>query len=240
MDRADGPFAVVPPDVVGPAAGANCQFGQAVEVSGAGDRLLDLAGDHRLSANVLRVDDGTLTGDRDRFLDRTDRHLGIHRGGEIRGELDAFPPKRAEAGQGEGNGVGAGAEVDDFVLAALVRDGTANLLDEGGAGGFHRDSREHGTRGVSHNACDGSDADGLAERERRKRYDSQHHREHQPRLFPCRHDRDLRCVLKSRPPGCRSGRDPHLIPVARRPGPLKPAKRVPARRRDQAPLAGGL
>ena len=41
---------------------------------------------------------GRRAGHRDGLLERADLHVGVHRRGEPRRQLDAFPPDRAEAG----------------------------------------------------------------------------------------------------------------------------------------------
>ena len=57
-----------------------------------GNRRDDVVVEHRLTAHALHVDDRRFAGDRDRLLERADPEIGVHRGGERAGELDAFAP----------------------------------------------------------------------------------------------------------------------------------------------------
>ena len=103
---------------------------------------------------VLHVDDRALPADRQRFFECPDFHLGVDLRGETRLQFDGLALDDAETGQCEGHGIGAWTEVDDFVFAVLVGHRCPDLLDQGRARGFHRHSRHHAARRVSHHAND--------------------------------------------------------------------------------------
>ena len=108
----------------------------------------------RLQPHALDVDDRRLAGDGDGLFERPDRQVGVDRGDEGPGQLDAFALDAAEPGQRERHRIGAGAKVDDAVLAGAISDGAADFLDQHRAGDFDRDTREHGPRRIPDDAGD--------------------------------------------------------------------------------------
>ena len=109
---------------------------------------------HALLDHILHVHGRGRSGNRDRFLDGADAQVGIHRGGEGSGQLDALAFDAAEAGEGERHGVAARPQVDDLVLAGRVTDDRPDLLDQGGTGGFDGHARKHRAGRVFHDAGD--------------------------------------------------------------------------------------
>ena len=67
----------------------------------------------------------------------------------------------AKPGERERHGVDAGPQLGQPVLAAIVGDGRADLLDERRAGGLDGDAGQHGARGVADDAGDGGRAGAL-------------------------------------------------------------------------------
>ena len=67
----------------------------------------------RCCFRALHVDDRRLAGDRDRLGDVADPQVGVHRGDERAGQLDAFAPDGVEPRQRERHRVGARPQVDD-------------------------------------------------------------------------------------------------------------------------------
>src|SRR5438876_9687723 len=61
-----------------------------------------------LLRGAMDVDGGGIPANRDRLLHASHSQLRIHRRGEVRWQLNAFPSDRAEPGQREGDGVEAG------------------------------------------------------------------------------------------------------------------------------------
>ena len=83
--------------------------------------LDDVAAQHGLALGVLDVDDRRFADDRDRFGDRADLQVGVDRGGEGAGQLDAVALDGVEPGQRERHRVRAGPQIDDAVLAGSRR-----------------------------------------------------------------------------------------------------------------------
>ena len=85
---------------------------------------------------------------------RADPQLGVDRRGERSGQLDAFAPDGAEAGERERHRVGAGPQLLDPVLAGAVGDHRADLLDQRRARRFDRHAGQHRARRVADDAGD--------------------------------------------------------------------------------------
>ncbi len=160
-------------DVVGIGDDAGHQQDDAVVVTDRGNRSQHVAPERHLSPRALHVDDRALARDDDRFLERAEPHLGVDHGGERARQLDAFPLEHAEPCQRERDGVRAWPQVLDAVLPRSVGHRRANLFDECGARGFHRDSGKNRPGGVTHRPRD----DRLCRRRRGK--------EDEPREYRC-------------------------------------------------------
>ena len=93
-----------------------------------------------------------------------DAHVGVDRGRERAGQLDAVALEGVEAGNREGDRVGPRPQVDDLVLSAAVGDDAADLLDQRGARGFDSHARQHRSGRVAGDTFDGR----LRERGRRQ------------------------------------------------------------------------
>ena len=119
---------------------------------------------HRLARHRLGVDQRRRARHRHRLFDRTDVKLRVHGRVEARRQLDAFAPEGREASERERDSVGAGFELDDAVLAALVGDRAADLLDEDRARRLDRHTGQHRAGGVGDQACNGRRAGALAQR----------------------------------------------------------------------------
>ena len=102
-----------------------------------------LARDHPLLDDVLNVHDGGLAGDGDRLLEGAHAQVDIDRRCEVRRQLDAVALDRAEPRQGERDAVGAGQQIDDLVLTLIIGNNGANLFDQDGTAGFHRNAGQH-------------------------------------------------------------------------------------------------
>ena len=113
----------------------------AVDVPRGGNGGEDVLADRLLRPRALDVDDRRFAGDGDRFLERADFQVAVDRRDERARQLDAFALDGAEARQRERHRVGARPQVDDAVLAGVVADDGADLLDQDRARGFHRDAR---------------------------------------------------------------------------------------------------
>ena len=116
------------------------------------DRVQHVARQYVRPHVALHVDDRRFAGDRHRFFDGADTHVGVDRRGEVRGELHPFLLHRRKTGKAEREDVHAGAEVLDFVSAVRVGCRGPDLLDQRRAGGFDRHSGQDGAGRVSHNA----------------------------------------------------------------------------------------
>ena len=106
------------------------------------ERVEQLAGEHVLRSDVLRVDDGARAGYGDRLLQRSDLHVSIHVRCKPRRELDPFASARGESLQGKRDGVGARPQFGDLVPALCVGDGHAHFLNQRGTGGLHGHARQ--------------------------------------------------------------------------------------------------
>ena len=100
--------------------------------------------DRRLLPDALRVDDGRLAGDGDRFCQVPDLEVRVDRRREGSGQLDPVTLERVEPGQAEGDRIGAGPQVDDPVGAGTVRHRGAGLFDQHVARRLDRHARQHG------------------------------------------------------------------------------------------------
>ena len=118
------------------------------------DRVQRLACDRRLLLDVLDVHDRRRSRDRDRLGHRAHPQFSVHGCGEPGRQFDPVPPERAETGQGERDGIQARPEVDDAVEPLVIRGDGADPFDQGGARGFHGDTRHHGPRRVSDHSGD--------------------------------------------------------------------------------------
>ena len=141
------------------------------------DRRQDVLVDDGLHARALHVDDRRLAGDGDRLFEAADAQVGVDRGDEVAAQLDALALDGAEAGQRERHRVGARTKIDDAILAGVVADDRARLLDQDRAGGFDRHAWQHGAGRIADDAGDG----GLRERSRGKKQDHQKGRRRSPR-----------------------------------------------------------
>ena len=127
-------------------------------------RLEDLVRDDGLLADVLNVHDRAGARYRDRLLERAHAHLGVGRCGEPCRQLNPFPLERTEAGKDERDRIGPRPQVDNLVVALVVRDDGANLFNQRWAGRFYRDPGQHAARRVSHRSPDGARRRGLRPR----------------------------------------------------------------------------
>ena len=89
----------------------------------------DVGGDRALLFRALDVDERRFAGDRDRLGDVANPEVGVHRGHERPGQLDAFPLDGIEPGQRKRHGVGAGTKVHDLVLPGRVGHNRPNAFD---------------------------------------------------------------------------------------------------------------
>ena len=126
------------------------------------DGVEHLGVEHLDPAGRLHVDDGRLARDGHRLLERADRKLRVHRGGEAGRQILALDQDGREAGQGEREGVHPGPQVDQRVAAGAVRDGDAAALDEGRRRGLDGDAGQDAARVVGDLPGDG--AVGLGQR----------------------------------------------------------------------------
>ena len=116
----------------------------------------DHIGAHRLlHQHALDVHGRRLRADRDRFLQRADAHIGVHRGDESACELDALTLDGLEARQRDRHRIRARAQVHDAVLARPVGRHRPRLLDHHGARHFHSHTGEHAARRVPDDAGNG-------------------------------------------------------------------------------------
>ena len=145
-----------------------------------GQRRDDVVAEDRLPLHALGVDNRTLSGDGDRFLDGANLHFGIHRGGERPGQLDPFTFERVESGERERDDVAAGTQIDNPVLTRAVGGGGSHSFDEGVARGFDCDSREHSAGRI----FDGSRDRCLRQHDPRR---EDHERDCPQPLAACRH-----------------------------------------------------
>ena len=139
-------------DLTGVARDARLQKQDPVPASsgrGSRDRF---AAEHRLTRGVLHVHDRRLAGDGDRFGERADLQLRVHRDRAGPGQFEAFAFHRTESGQREGDRITPRPEVHDLVLARVVGDDRPHLLNQGRARGLNGDARQHPTGCILHNA----------------------------------------------------------------------------------------
>ena len=93
---------------------------------------------HRFSLrHALRVDERTLAGHRHGFSDGAHAEVGIHSRRKVRRQHDALAQQRVETWERERHGIRARAQVDNLEHALAVGNNRSDLLDKGGAGGFH-------------------------------------------------------------------------------------------------------
>ena len=125
-----------------------------IDVPRGGNRRERVLVDDLLRPRALHVDDRRLTGHRDRFLERADFQVEVHRGHEVPRQLDAFAFECGEALQRRRHRVRARPQIHDAILAVGVGDDRTDLFNQYRAGGFDCGARQHPSRGVSHDACD--------------------------------------------------------------------------------------
>ena len=106
-----------------------------------------------LLLGVLEVDDRRLAGNGDRLRHAADLQLGVDRGGEPGGELDALAPDDAEALEREGHRIGARAQLDDLVSPLAVGLGDPDLFDQRRTAGLDRHARQDGSRRIANDPC---------------------------------------------------------------------------------------
>ena len=97
-----------------------------------------------LARRALDVDDGCLSGHVDCLLHTADAHVGVH-GDDSRAADDhtvAF--HGGEPGQRERHAVRARPQIFDSISSRAVGDRRADFLDQLGAGGLDRRTRQHG------------------------------------------------------------------------------------------------
>ena len=168
MDEA-GHAAAAAGDAAGVAVGAHAR-NQRLNAVGAARRRNGrehIAVEDGLHARALHVDDRRLAGDGDGLFEVADAQVAVHRRDEVATELDAVTLDGREPGQRERHHVRAGTQIDDSILARVVADNGADLLDQDGASGFDRHARQHGAGRVFDDPGDG----GLRERRRREEQD---------------------------------------------------------------------
>ena len=117
-------------------------------------RREQLGRNHFLLADVLRIDQRSRSGHRDRLCKCTDLHVGVDGRRKPRGQCDPVSLERVEARQTEGHHVRAGAQADDVEAPLAVRHDGADLFDQGRTGGFHRHARQHPARRISDHSGD--------------------------------------------------------------------------------------
>ena len=160
------PWVVMAPDVPEPFAqepagirhrdrNARQEAGQRRGVPSRRQRVDDFGVEHLLAGGVLDVDHRRLTGHRNRFFDRADAHLGVHRRGKRSGQLDAVASHGAEPGQCDGDRIRAGPQVLYPVLPRVVGDDGAHLLNQRRTGYLDGDTGQHSTGRVADDAGNG-------------------------------------------------------------------------------------
>ena len=105
---------------------------------------------------ALHVNGGRRARHRDGFRDSPDPHFGIHRCGELTGQIDVFALDGLKAGQREGDEVHARTQVDDSVLALAVGHRRSGSLDQHIAADLDGHTGQHGARRIFHDAGDGA------------------------------------------------------------------------------------
>ena len=115
---------------------------------------------------ALHVDGGRRARHRNGFRDRPDPHLGVHRCGELTGQVDVFALDRLKARQRESDEVHARAQVDDSVLTLAVGHRRSGSLDQHIAAGLNGHTRQHGARRIFDDAGDRA----LSTRRKRRRH----------------------------------------------------------------------
>ena len=101
-----------------------------------------------------------MDGDRGRFS-------GIGGGREAGRQLDSLALERTETRQREGHGVRTRPQVEQLVVALVIRDHDANFFDQRRTGRLNCDTREHCTCRVLYNTGDASAGGVLRRRIRR-------------------------------------------------------------------------
>jgi hypothetical protein len=102
----------------------------------------------------LQIDDRTLAGDRDRFFNGADAHLGVDRRGEACCHLHGLAPDLVEAGQRERHGVEARREIHNAIQARASGCCRPHPLDERRAGRFHGHAGKNGAGCILHRTRD--------------------------------------------------------------------------------------
>ena len=136
--------------------GSHDQRHQLGRTSAGRERIQHRARESDLLLYILDIHHWRCPRDRHGLFDRPHFQIGVHGCGEPCRQFDPVPPKRTESGQSEDDCVCAGPQVNDAVEALAIRGRGADSFDQGGAGGFYCDARNHRARCVSHHSSDGA------------------------------------------------------------------------------------
>jgi len=126
--------------------------GKRGEPAGAGQRLQRFLGELHLRAGAAKVHRRRFARDGDRLFERAHREVAVDRRGELGGQLEPFPLRRAEARQRERDGVGAGSQVDDAVPTLRIGHCRPDLFDERRAGRLDGHAGQDRARRIPHHA----------------------------------------------------------------------------------------
>jgi hypothetical protein len=97
---------------------------------------------------------GRLACHRHRLLQLANAQLNADGCREERRQVDAIPDYRREARQRKGHAVLAGTKIVQDVRTAPVRDCRADFFNQGRAGRFNRDARQHSPARIAHDTSD--------------------------------------------------------------------------------------
>ncbi len=123
--------------------GARDDILQHGEPAGARHRLQRFRLVLRLPPSAADVDQRRLPGHGNRLFDLTERHFRIHRGGELRPQLEAITHERAETGKSKSHSVVAGPQVNDEIHSLAVCHRDASPRDQRWARRFHGNARQN-------------------------------------------------------------------------------------------------